>query len=1698
MPVQRTPPTLSRKTSDTQSQNNDQIDQEQGYNLPPESMDDSYNEQIDLPGEPTSIVADGPEPLRSRLRSQAKGTSLLQPKTHSIPRAKLGPKSGSKSGPKKDQSRALFPKVNELEGKVDTLSSQFEQFMKRMDSIAKKLEELPLRDSLNGSQATSFRGSDIESVASSKRSSVKSLASKASTRHSVSQDNLKTTSINVINVTPKSPPEFTGELLEAAEWLCDFDDTAKVNHWTDNDKVKNVRRSLTKAGKSWYVATWPTRGPATWTEFLYHFDKTFQVKGVNDYMKSKLKRNRQAKTQDLMEYYLTSMELCAKVNVAMPEAERINHVIDGIYESDARSSIRMTNPRTLIQLQEAILNWNADHRNTKPELKEKSYSTKSNIDRGNGRPQIDTKEMWCLNCGRKGHPTRDCKQPLDQERMRKRKEEWNSNPPYRRPAPSNNNARALVSNEIDNMAEEDLEELEELLDIIISEDIEPKASSVRLMRSSSKELLEVKPHEFRSNRVCEVKCVINGSVENAILDTGATLTVVPISLIRKTNIPMYGWSGQGLSLADGSPERPLGFAILDVEYENRTTRVQAVILKHAPDILLGENFIQAANLVISYAEKIVTYIDKYKQLQAKRLQVEAATQTEQDKAVRSIQLQEANNKEEVFYVENYETEVKLRRVTTDCATQDDVLERVVRPKRQITLPPQTRARIEVKTSGESDGFPFVIEPTQFPNLLVIPGVSRRSSHVIDVINISKHIVTLSKRDVIARAISLDAEDTRINHGPDLTADQEKKLDHLLDEYHDLFVTSNEEIGIVPFIQHHIDTGNSQPIRSKPFRVSIVEQQKIQHLIDEMLEANVIRKSTSPWASPIVLVKKKGTDDLRFCVDYRKLNKVTVVDPFPIPNMDAVLETLSGNKWFSKLDIKSMYWQVLMDQESQPKTAFVVHCGHYEFNVMPFGLVAAPMTAMRVMSEVIRGIESSTFVFYDDILVFTPTFEQHLNALRKLFERLKQANIKLNKKKCELLYHSIAYLGHIITSEGILPDPIKIKSIEGFATPTNITEARSFIGMCNFFRRYIKGFATIARPIHDTISVKKPFIWTTEAQQAMEKLKAKLTSPPILVHYDPEGDPTIRCDASGYGLGAVLMQKSKDPTKTGVVAYTSRTLTPAERNYATTHKECLAVVHAVKHWRHYLYGKYFEVVTDHHALCWLINTKDHNGQLMRWALILQEYNYKIKYESGKLHSDADSLSRCPLPTDLKDEEQSELPTWPVQAKSARGGTAYRIANSTANGIQPTFDVPSEQREDETYNHIIKLLENPNAKKKLKQKCALYFLRDSKLYRRSKQDHNKYLLALPKSMINYVLRQAHDVPTGGHFGAKKTLETIKSRFYWPTLEKDVINYVKTCDKCQRKKANNQPKQGMMIPMVIPKTPFEIVGVDLMGPLPLSSSHNTHILVITDYLTKFVIACPLRDTSTKRIIQLLTANLFLKHGTPKIMITDNGSNLTSTEMRKFLRLLKIEQKTTSPYRPQTNGQTERYNRVLGNQLAIFAGEKPTTWCRYLDALVFAYNTTIHSSHLQTPFRLVHGREAQTPLDIVIGKGFATDKDSETISQEEILREARKVARKAIQKAQLDAKKRYDEHRVESSFKEGDLILYRQPLIKTRSQKKFKFPWAGPYRIIKVISDVNYQVVHMDNPLDERIVHAAQVKPYHQREMESGNSNLNNARTG
>jgi hypothetical protein len=457
----------------------------------------------------------------------------------------------------------------------------------------------------------------------------------------------------------------------------------------------------------------------------------------------------------------------------------------------------------------------------------------------------------------------------------------------------------------------------------------------------------------------------------------------------------------------------------------------------------------------------------------------------------------------------------------------------------------------------------------------------------------------------------------------LSNEQKEKLEKLLEKYETI---TSEQVGYTEVIKHEVRTGNALPIKQVPYPVKDAKRKEyIKNEVQKLEKEGIIRKSISPWASPIVLVEKKN-GKLRFCVDYRKLNAVTIKDAYPLPRIEDLLDIFNGKKWFTTLDLAQGYWQVKMEEKDREKTAFVTQCGLYEFNVMPFGLSNAPGTFQRLMNHVLQEyLDEFLTVYIDDIVIYSETFEEHLIHLEKTFRKIKEANLTLGLEKCEFAKEKLKFLGHEISKEGIQSDPDKIVKIQEFKRPGTVKEVRQFLGLTSYYRRFINNFSKIARPINNLLNKDIGFEWKEEQEKAFEELKKRLMETPVLQYPDFNKSFIICTDASEKGLGAVLEQLD-DEGKEKPVAYASRSLKPAELNYSVTDLECLAVIWAVQKFYKYLIFKPFEIVTDHAALKTLQTQKIIKGRRAKWIMELQQYNFTIKHRSGRENKNADALSR----------------------------------------------------------------------------------------------------------------------------------------------------------------------------------------------------------------------------------------------------------------------------------------------------------------------------------------------------------------------------------------------------------------------------------------------------------------------------------------
>ena len=782
---------------------------------------------------------------------------------------------------------------------------------------------------------------------------------------------------------------------------------------------------------------------------------------------------------------------------------------------------------------------------------------------------------------------------------------------------------------------------------------------------------------------------------------------------------------------------------------------------------------------------------------------------------------------------------------------------------------------------------------------------------------------------------------------DLSEIENDKLKAIFNKFKKIFAKNDFDLGSSDVIKHTIDVQGNYPIRLKPYRPPFKQKEEINRQIEEMLEHGIIRPSKSPWAAPVVLVKKKS-GEMRFCINYRQLNNVTKKDSYPLPRIDDILDKMSGKTLFTTLDLASGYFQIIMDDAAKELTAFIVENNLYEFNRMPFGLTNAPSTFQRLMNYVLRTVLGHfALVYLDDIIIYSKTLEDHFNHIETIFRLLHEAGLKLKFKKCHFLKKSVNYLGHIISEDGIAPDPSKIDKIANYRIPQNSEELASFLGLAGYYRPFIQNYGTIAKPLscQTKKNKKERLVWGETEQQSFETLRDRLTTSPILAYPDFTLQFQIFTDASNYGIGAILSQVQNE--KEVVISYKSRHLKPSELKYATIEKEALAVVFGIKQFKHYLQDNEFLVISDHRPLQWLEDIKDENGRLGRWAIQLANMKYKIKYKPGRIHQNADCLSRIQM-TCITHDFDSNLSITKRQSEDALCQAINGYLTDGTLTHETDTDPPLWVKEIELFNNTSGLL-----------------TRDHWPTSQKRRNEMKTQIVLPLSLRLTILNEYHDKPSSGHLAFQRTYLKIQNKYYWPNMRENIKEYCTACIKCATtsKKINHR---APLHPLEIADAPFSVIAIDFLGPFtPMSVQGNSYIMVVTDYLTKWVEAIPLPDQTADTTSQALLKHIIARHGTPRAILTDQGSNFTSKLFANICVYFKIKRKLTTAYHPQTDGQTERFNRTLMSMLRNYTKNTHDDWEDVLELLCFAYRSSVHSSTHESPYYLMHGRDPPMLID-------------------------------------------------------------------------------------------------------------------------------------
>ena len=881
-------------------------------------------------------------------------------------------------------------------------------------------------------------------------------------------------------------------------------------------------------------------------------------------------------------------------------------------------------------------------------------------------------------------------------------------------------------------------------------------------------------------------------------------------------------------------------------------------------------------------------------------------------------------------------------------------------------------------------------------------------------------------------------------GDKCNSEERKALLRLLDPK--FFASKTQPLGKATCAVHYIDTGRAYPIAQRLRPTSPRDRETIRHQIQEMLAYGAIRPSQSPWASPVVLVGKKD-GETRFCVDYRKLNDVTVKDAHPLPRIADMLESLRGSRYFTILDAAKGYWQIPVAPDSIEKTAFSCPEGLFEFTVMPFGLCNAPATYQRAMQQVLAGlIGQGCLVYIDDILIYSRTFAEHLRMLTTVLERCHASGILLKAEKCRFAQAETEYLGHVISEAGVKPDPKKLDKLRHYPMPTDQRAVRAFLGLASYYRKFVKDFARIATPLYELTKERVTFEWTDQCRGAFEQLKQALTANVQLSFPDFDSPFVIDCDASDIGMGAVLSQRI-DGRETPI-ALESRKFTDAEKKWHIREKEALAILYGLTKFRRFVLGCQFIVRTDHKSLEWLFNAK--TGRLCRWALLMSEYlPFEIRHRDGAMHSNVDAFTR--------DFAESEM-----MPEYATLCSAMLAIDCVPGAIPfPSTDLLIQSQSSD-----------PGCQAIIKARKAIFREKVLGVGKRG-----SWRPVLPSSLVEGVARSLHCHPLGAHLGARRLLSSLSKQFVITNGLPQVQTVTNGCLQCQQRKPPLQ-KAGLYASRP-PTTPWKTVAVDFAGPFIASKNDHKYILVFVDQFTKWVELVPTSDQLASTVVQAFYTNIVCRHGCPEYLLSDRGPQFMGALLDAMCSHFGIKKIFSSAYYPQGDGFAERFMRTMNNSVSALSREDPEMWDTYIPGLAFAYNSSAHAATRISPFELNTGRVPVLPGGRNLSRGC--------VNEVKYLKRLRNVitnsltkCRQAVQGYWEKVKLQYDKHRRDVQLKPGDSVLVRLSEYDRRAFPCLKLAprWSNIQTVEKCLTNgVTYRVTNENGRTES--VHVSRLLP-------------------
>ena len=899
---------------------------------------------------------------------------------------------------------------------------------------------------------------------------------------------------------------------------------------------------------------------------------------------------------------------------------------------------------------------------------------------------------------------------------------------------------------------------------------------------------------------------------------------------------------------------------------------------------------------------------------------------------------------------------------------------------------------------------------------------------------------------------------------------------LLQKYEDVISKDKFDLGNATVIKHNINLKTKTPIHVGQFRVPENHLATIHNHVDELLRLGCIQPSLSPYNSPLFLVKKKD-GEMRIVQDFRAINLQTQPDRYIIRTVQSSIDEIGRcqSKIFSSLDLSKGFWQQALEEKSRKYTAFTIEgVGRFEWVVTPMGLHGSPSSFARLMDHVMRGIKG-IMTYIDDILVHTKDHVTHLEALENCFKRLRKYNLKIRLKKCTFGTKQTEYLGYCLTEDGVKPGTPKLKAVKSYPEPDTIKKVREFNGLVNYFRHLIPNFHSKTAPLYKL--TRKSGNYTRgpippEAKKAFINLKNLLCSGPIVTYPNMALPFILSVDAAAGdkdnegGLGAILSQIQNGQEK--VIAYASRGLIKHEKNYSPYLLELQAATWGIDHFHHYLYGSQgFTLRSDHKPLEAL--SKIHKKTLMRLQEQMNQYNFKIEYRKGSLNGGPDALSR---------------------------NTVNIFSLSAINSLQLTLKEAGKLQETDPYISAIK---KAISKKKINTKFKESVLINKEVLKncqiindnvyitiRSEKFHKRISWIVPKILQQEIIHACHTTPLTGHGGIFKTINRIYERYWWPTCNKDVNEYIQKCDVCQKAKGKTTSVKNN--PLEIPEKPNSRIHMDLFGPLKTSSSGKKYICVITDAFTKYTEIVPMEDKSAETVAKAFYEKWICRRGVCDQLVTDNGTEFTNQVLKNLCKLLNIEKIYTTSYNPRSNSSAESFNRVIIKYMKTQLENNTLDWELQIPALMLAYNTSVHEGTLRSPFFLTFFHHPKLPyFDIDNPKKFY--KEDYATAQYKNLEQVYKDVKVNLEK-QKDKQVKFDKKPEEKLIKVGQKVLLSQKEILTPGiNNKFKLSWEGPYKVIRS-TKTNVEIIKNNKNI---VVHKNRVKRYFDHEMSEQEAPIN-----